>query len=175
MYKSCASSVALACVALACVALACAPSAQADRAEPVPIYGYYDVLIDFSKQTFNHMPTPMNPVSYPSEFTTNCDVDGCVARMDNSDDQVRNPAAPLAFEYRWNDGRWETSGQQPYLCERTDPNSGVPATRSDYWIPNPDGSFHGERTLVVGGTGCAGEGPGTHWVPISLTPIEPPS
>lgn len=140
----------------------------------MPIYGYYDVFIDFSKQTFNSMPTPMNPVAYPTEFATHCDLDGCVARMDNSDDQARNPAAPLFFEYRWNNARWETSGEQPYLCNRTDPGSGVPAVRSDYWIPNADGSFHGERTLVVGGTGCPGEGPGTHWVPISLTPIDGP-
>ena len=157
-----------------CVVLPCAPSAHADRAEPVPIYGYYDVRIDFAKQTFNGVPTPMNPVTYPTDFATQCDVDGCVARMNNSDDQTRNPAAPLEFEYRWNNARWETSGEQPYLCDRTDPTSGVPATRSDYWIPNGDGSFHGERTLVVVGTGCPGEGPGTHWVPISLTPIEPP-
>ncbi|WP_163745671.1 Rv2253/PknI dimerization domain-containing protein [Mycolicibacterium helvum] len=46
----------------------------------------------------------------------------------------------------------------------------MPATRSDYWIPNPDGSFFGERTLVIGGAGCPDEGPGTHWLPISLTP-----
>jgi hypothetical protein len=53
-------------------------------------------------------------------------------RMDNSGDQVRNPAAPLEYEYHWLDGRWETSGEQPYLCERTDPDSGVPSQRSDY-------------------------------------------
>ena len=95
--------------------------------------------------------------------------------MDNRDDQKRNPGAPLEFEYRWNNGRWETSGEQPYLCQRTDPNSGVPSRRSDYWIPNPDGSFFGERTLVVDGAGCPGEGPGTHWVPISLTPDRAPA
>ncbi|MDQ2636279.1 MAG: hypothetical protein M3Y83_05295 [Actinomycetota bacterium] len=155
-------------------ALLNATAAHADRVQPVPIYGFYNVGIDFSKQTFNGSPTSMNSISYPTEFTTECDTHGCVARMDNSDDQARNPAAPLEFEYRWNDGRWETTGQQPYLCERTDPNSGVPATRSDYWIPDPDGSFHGERTLVVHGAGCPGQGPGTHWVPITLTPIDPP-
>ncbi len=150
------------------------PVAHADRAEPPPLYGYYNVFVDFAKQTFNGTPTPMESKTFPVLFTTTCDVNGCVARMDNSDDQKRNPGAPLEFEYRWNNGRWETSGEQPYLCQRTDPNSGVPSRRSDYWIPNPDGSFFGERTLVVDGAGCPGEGPGTHWVPISLTPIEPP-
>lgn len=159
---------------VACAALLGAPAARADRDEPVPIYGYYDVSIDFSKQTFNGMPTPMNPVIYSTVFTTQCDADGCVARMDNRDDQARNPGAPAEFEYPWNNGRWETSGAQPYLCARTDPDSGVPSTRADYWIPNADGSFRGERTLVVEGDGCPGEGPGTHWVPISLTPIDPP-
>lgn len=168
MYKALAVG-----VTVACAILSCAPSAQADRVQPVPIYGYYNVFIDFSKQTFNGVPTPMNSVSYSTEFATQCDVTGCVAQMDNSEDQVRNPSAPSQFEYRWNGGRWETSGEQSYLCERTNPSSGVPATRSDHWIPNADGSFHGGRTLVVGGAGCPGEGPGTHWVPIALTPIDP--
>ena len=55
------------------------------------------------------------------------------------------------------------------------PGSAVKAQRSDYWIPNPDGSFFGERTLTMEGAGCAGEGPGTHWLPISLTPAQPPA
>lgn len=164
----------------ACVALTAAPVAQADRVEPVPVYGFYDVHVDFARQTFNGAPTPMESKTFPVEFSTHCDVNGCVMRMDNSGDQARNPAAPLEYEYRWAAGvdgagaRWETSGEQPYLCSRMDPSSGVPSTRSDYWIPNPDGSFRGERTLVVAGAGCPGEGPGTHWVPISMTPIEPP-
>jgi hypothetical protein len=157
-----------------CTALVAAPVARADRAEPVPVYGFYDVHVDFAKQTFNGKPTPMESKTFPVEFSTHCDVNGCIMRMDNSGDQARNPAAPLEYEYRWTDGRWETSGQQPYLCNRTDANSGVPSTRSDHWIPNGDGSFHGERTLVVDGAGCPGEGPGTHWVPISMTPIDPP-
>ena len=97
------------------------PVAHADRAEPPPLYGYYNVFVDFAKQTFNGMPTPMESKTFPVLFTTTCDVNGCVARMDNRDDQKRNPGAPLEFEYRWNNGRWETSGEQPYLCQRTDP------------------------------------------------------
>lgn len=159
----------------ACSALVALPLAHADRVEPVPVYGFYDVHVDFSKQTFNGVPTPMESKTFPVEFGTHCDVTGCVMRMDNSGDQARNPAAPLEYEYQWHDGRWETSGEQAYLCTRTDAASAVPSTRSDYWIPNPDGSFRGERTLVVGGAGCPGEGPGIHWVPISMTPIDPPS
>jgi hypothetical protein len=159
---------------LAASAMSIVPVAHADRAEPPPLYGYYNLFIDFSKQTFNGMPTPMDSKAFPVPFTTHCDVNRCVATMDNSDDHARNPAAPVAYEYTWNGNRWETSGQYPYFCDRNDHNSAVPATRSDYWIPNPDGSFFGERTLVVGGAGCPGEGPGTHWLPISLTPIDPP-
>ena len=156
------------------VALLAAPQAHADRVEPVPIYGFYDLHIDFARQTFDGAPTPMDSVTFPASFTTRCDVDGCVATMDNADDHVRNPGAPVEYEYRWADGRWETSGEYPYFCDRNDPASAVTAQRSDHWIPNLDGSFHGERTLVVGGAGCPGEGPGTHRVPISLTPIDPP-
>ncbi|WP_454793617.1 MBOE_33420 family protein [Mycolicibacterium lutetiense] len=152
-----------------------APVAHADRAEPLPLYGHYNLFIDFSKQTFNGMPTPMNPITVPVEFTTTCDVSGCVAHMDNTDDHARNPGAPVAYEYRWNNDRWETSGVYPYFCDRNNPGSAVQAQRSDYWMPNPDGSFFGERTLVIGGAGCPGEGPGTQWLPISLTPTDPPS
>ena len=150
------------------------PVAHADRAEPPPLYGFYNLFIDFSRQTFNGAPTPMNPITVPTGFSTHCDVNGCVATMDNSGDHARNPGAPASYDYRWNVDRWETSGEYPYFCDRNDPKSAVQATRSDYWIPNPDGGFFGERTLVIKGAGCPGEGPGTHWLPISLSPIDAP-
>jgi hypothetical protein len=158
----------------ACAALFVPPVASADRAEPPPLYGNYNLFLDFSKQTFNGMPTPMNAITVPADFTTQCGANGCVATMDNKDDHARNPGAPLAYEYRWNVDRWETSGRYPYFCDRNDPHSAVQAERSDYWIANPDGSFFGERTLVIDGAGCPGDGPGTHWLPISLTPGDPP-
>lgn len=156
------------------MASAVSPVAHADRVAPPPVYGYYDVFIDFSKQTFNGTPTPMTPMTFPVEFSTRCDLNGCVMHMDNTDDHERNPGAPVAYEYSWHGDRWETSGEYPYFCDRNDPGSAVPAQRSDYWLPAPDGSFSGVRTLVVGGAGCPGEGPGTHTVPIALTPIDPP-
>jgi hypothetical protein len=100
-------------------------------------------------------------------------VNGCVPRWDNKADQVRNPGAPLVFENRWNNDRWETSGEYPYFCDRNSPRSAVKSTRSDYLIPDPDGSFFGERTLIIDGAGRPGEGPGTHWLPMSLTPVDP--
>jgi hypothetical protein len=112
--------------------------------------------------------------NFPVQFTTQCDVNGCVPRWNNKTDHVGNPGAPLVFEYRWNNDRWETSGEYPYFCDRNNPKSVVKSTRSDYLIPNPDGSFFGERTLTIDGAGCPGEGPGTHWLPISLTPVDPP-
>jgi hypothetical protein len=160
---------------LAVSAVVGAPVAQADRAEPPPLYGWYDVSVDFAKQTFNGTPTPMESKTFPVQFTTHCDGNGCVVTMDNSDDLARDPKAPASFEYSWHNGRWETSTADfPYLCERMNADSAVQAVRSDFLIPRPDGSFFGERTLVVAGAGCPGEGPGTHWVPISVTPIDPP-
>lgn len=161
-------------ISAACAALIFPPVAHADRAEPPPLYGYYDVFVDFAKQKFNGAPTPMDSKTFPVQFTTHCDENGCVASWDNKDDQARNPAAPLVYEYRWNNDRWETNEEYSYLCERTNPKSGVMSQRSDYLIPNPDGSFFGERTFVMNGAGCPGEGPGIHWVPISLTPVDPP-
>ncbi|MCW5736048.1 MAG: hypothetical protein KIS73_18105 [Enhydrobacter sp.] len=149
-------------------------NAHAERPRPPPLYGFYSASVDFSKQTFNGVPTPMDSRTFPVEFTTHCDVNGCVARMDNSGDRARNPAAPAAFEYRWKNDRWETSGPYSYLCERMNPDSAVKSVRADYLIPKPDGSFVGERTLTVEGAGCPGEGPGVHRLPISLTPADPP-
>ena len=99
-----------------CAALIVSPVAHADRAEPPPMYGYYNVFIDFSQQTFNGMPTPMDPITVLVQFTTQCDVNGCVMRWDNETDHVRNPNAPLVFEYRWNNDRWESSGEYPYFA-----------------------------------------------------------
>lgn len=158
----------------ACTALVASPTVQADRDEPPPLYGYYDLFVDFTQQTFNGMPTPMPQRTFPTRFTTQCAVDGCVARMDNADDHARNPGAPVEYEYRWRVDRWETSGPYPFFCDRNDPNSAVRSQRSDFWISAPGGRFLGERTLVIEGAGCPGQGPGTHRVPIGLTPIDPP-
>jgi hypothetical protein len=152
-------------------ALVAPPVAIADRGTPPLLYGYYNVFVDFAKQTFNGAPTPMEAKTFLVEYTANCDVNGCVVSMDNSDDLARNPGAPGVFEYRWNNGRWETSGDYPYLCERMNPDSAVKSVRSDYLIPMPDGSFFGERTITVEGAGCPGEGAGVHWLPISVSPV----
>jgi len=160
-------------VLTSCAVLVVPPIATADRGTPPLLYGWYNVSVDFAKQTFNGVPTPMESKTFLVEYTAGCDVNGCVVSMDNSDDLSRDPGAPPAFEYRWNNGRWETSSDYPYLCERMNPDSAVPSLRSDYLIPRPDGSFFGERTLTVEGAGCPGEGAGIHWVPISVTPAEP--
>ena len=149
--------------------------AHADRVRPPPLYGFYNVFVDFSKQTFNGVPTPMDSKTFPVDYTTRCDVNGCVVVMDNSGDVARNPSAPAVFEYRWKNGRWETSGPYPYFCDRLNPDSAVRSVRADYLIPKPDGSFVGERTLTVEGAGCPGEGPGVHWLPTSLTPADTPA
>ena len=161
------------CAAIAFVDVA--TLAQSDQVRPQPLNGLYNVFVDFSKQTFNGVPTPMEARTFEVEFTTRCDVNGCLVRMDNSSDSTRNPGAPAAFEYRWNNGRWETRGPYPYLCERMNPDSAVRSVRADHLIPKPDGSFFGERTLTVEGAGCPGEGPGVHRLPISVTPAIPPA
>ena len=150
------------------------PVANAQRGTPPLLYGWYNVFVDFGQQTFNGQPTPMQSKTFPVEYTANCDVNGCVVTMDNSDDLSRDPGAPSVFEYRWNNDRWETSSDYPYLCERMNPDSAVKSVRSDYLIPRPDGSFFGQRTITVEGAGCPGEGAGVHSLPISVTPIDPP-
>lgn len=150
------------------------PFAHADRIQPPLLYGFYNVFVDFSKQTFNGVPTPMDSKTFLVEFSSRCDAKGCLVSMDNSGDLTRNPGAPTAFEYRWSNGRWETTGHYPYLCARMNPDSAVGSVRADYLMPKADGSFFGERTLTVEGAGCPGEGPGVHSVPISVTPANAP-
>lgn len=155
----------------ACVATVATPVAHADRPEPVPLYGFYDAYIDHSRQTFNGQPAASDPATLVGDFTTNCDANGCVAHWLRVTEITQNPNAPSLFDYTWNNDRWESSGEYPFYC-----NAGGTVTtyRSDFLVPNPDGSFSGERTFAVGAPGCPGEGPGTYWLPISLTPRDSP-
>jgi hypothetical protein len=161
-------------VVTACTAVGGCPFANADRAEPVPVYGYYNAYIDRTKQTFNGAPIPTDPSNMLGLFTTNCDVKGCVVKWLRETEIVQNPNAPDLYTYTWNNGRWESSSDYPYFCDPTGTHGTVPSRRSDFLVPNPDGSFWGERTFTVAGPGCPGEGPGVYWLPISLTPIDPP-
>lgn len=86
-----------------------------------------------------------------------------------------------------NHNRIASRNSQTRLSDRRDYHpSGGPAgcsylahTCSCRWpvscLSGPDGSFFGERTLTVEGAGCPGEGPGVHWLPISVTPADPPA
>jgi hypothetical protein len=161
-------------VVTACTAVGVCPVAHADRAEPVPVYGYYNAYIDRTKQTFNGAPIPTDPSNMLGLFTTSCDVKGCVVKWLRETEIVQNPNAPDLYTYTWNNGRWESSSDYPYFCDPTGTHGTVPSRRSDFLVANPDGSFWGERTFTVAGPGCPGEGPGVYWLPISLSPVDPP-
>ena len=153
------------------ISLMAAPLAHADRAEPVPVYGNYDTFLDHSRQTFTGpsggRPDTSDPSTQAARFTTECDVTGCTAHWLRLTELQENPNAPALFDYTWNGDRWESSGDYPFHC-----NDGSPVTafRSDFLRPNGDGSFSGERTFTVAGAGCPGDGPGTYWLPFTLTP-----
>ena len=150
------------------LALVAAPIAQADRAEPVPLYGNYDTYLDHSQQTFNGRPDVSDPSTQDATFTTVCDRDGCVAHWLRTTELADNPNAPALFDYRWTADRWESSGNYPFHCRD---GSQVTAFRSDFLQPYGNGSFTGERTFTVAEPGCAGDGAGTYWLPFTLTPI----
>ena len=154
-----------------CATAVAAPTAHADRPQPVPVYGYYDVFIDHSRQTFNGLPAPSDPSTQLGVFKTNCDLNGCVAHWLRLSDLVENPNAPALYDYTWNNNRWESSSEYPFHC---DAGGTAPSVRSDFLVPNADGSFYAERTFVVDAPGCPGEGPGTYWLPITLTPTDTP-
>lgn len=134
------------------------------RPEPVPLYGTYNMYLDRSKQTFNGHPVATNrPLTQTENFTTICATSGCVAHSLNK----RPP--PTSFDYHWVNGRWESiSAQHQYIV--CNDGSKVDSTKFDFIKPNGDGSFTGERTITVSGSGCPGEGPGTYWLPFTLTP-----
>lgn len=148
-------------------AVVAAPVAGADRPEPVPPYGAYDTFLDHSKQTFNGQPRSSEPSIQPANFTTNCDASGCTAHWLLAGQLADNPNAPTLFDYRWATDRWVSSSDYPFHC---DDHSTVPTQRSDFLMPNGDGSFRGERTFTVGAPGCPGDGPGVYWLPFTLTP-----
>lgn len=146
-----------------------APSfaSAANRLEPAPLYGTYNMYLDRSKQTFNGHPVTTNrPVTQTENFTTHCDASGCVAQALNK----RPP--PAFFDYHWVNGQWESvAGQQRQYLLCND-GSKVDSIKFDTIKPNGDGSFSGERVITVGGSGCPGEGPGKYWLPFTLTPVE---
>ena len=161
-------------VLAACAALALAPAATADRAEPVPVYGYYNAFLDHSRQTFNGQPAFADPATQLGLFTTDCDVNGCVARWLRETAISQDPDAPAQFDYRWNGDRWESAGEYPFYCNPDGSGGTVVTQRSDWLKPNGDGGFFGERMFTVPAPGCPGQGPGTYWLPIALTPVDPP-
>jgi hypothetical protein len=156
------------------VALVVSPVAHADRVEPVPIYGYYNAFLDHAHQTFNGMPTPSDSATQLGSFTTHCDVTGCVVHWLRETQLAENPNAPALYDYTWNNDRWESSSDYPFHCDSTGASGTVNAFRSDVLQPNDDGGFSGERTFTVAAPGCPGDGPGTYWLPISLTPVDAP-
>ncbi|CAJ1584532.1 hypothetical protein [[Mycobacterium] wendilense] len=154
-------------VATAATALTVSPAAHADRAEPVPLYGAYDTYLDHSRQTFNGRPDVSDPSVQSASFTTRCGPDGCVANWLLLTELEDNPDAPVLFDYRWNGDRWESSGEYPFHC---DDGGTVTTFRTDFLRPTGGGSFSGERTFTVSAPGCPGDGPGTYWLPFTLTP-----
>jgi len=154
-------------VLTAIAALAGAAVARADRAEPVPLYGTYDTYLDHARQTFEGRPDPSDPSTQSASFTTICTAQGCVAHWLRLTDLTDNPSAPALFDYRWNSDRWESSASYPFHCGG---GGTVTAARSDFLVPNGDGSFSGERTFTVDAPGCPGNGPGTYRLPFTLTP-----
>jgi hypothetical protein len=143
------------------------PVARAERPQPVPLYGSYNTFLDHSKQTFNGQPRASEPSTQAASFTTNCDAAGCIAHWLLVNQLADNPNAPSLFDYQWANDRWVSSSDYPFHC---DDGSTVPTNRSDFLMPNGDGSFRGERTFAVGAPGCPGDGPGSYWLPFTLTP-----
>ncbi len=152
---------------LAALALVVAPVAHADPADPAPINGTYETFLDHSRQTFNGSPEPSDPSTQAASFTTDCDASGCTAHWFRLTDLAENPNAPALYDYRWNGFQWESSSDYPFHC---DGGGTTPSVRSDFLRPLGGGIYYGERTFTVTGPGCAGDGPGTYWLPFTLTP-----
>lgn len=154
-------------LAIGAALFAAALSASPKRPEPLPLYGTYNMYLDRSQQTLNgHLVATNRPLTQTENFTTNCDAKGCMAHSLNK----RPP--PASFDYHWVNGQWESvAGQQRQFLLCND-GSKVDSIKLDVIKSNGDGSFSGERTITVSGTGCPGEGPGKYRLPFTLTPAE---
>lgn len=106
-----------------------APSVHAERAQPVPLYGSYNVFLDHSQQTFNGEPRSSDPSTQAASFTTGCDGSGCVAHWLRLTDLTDNPNAPALFDYQWRSDRWESSSEYPFHC---DDGGTVTTNRTDF-------------------------------------------
>lgn len=139
----------------------------AERAEPVPLYGTYDMFLDRAKQTFNGHPVSTDrPVKQTEHFTTLCDESGCIAHSINK----RPP--PASFDYQWVNNHWESIvGQQKQFLVCND-GSKVDSIKVDKITPKGDGSFSGERVITVAAVGCPGDGPGKYALPFMLVPAK---
>lgn len=94
------------------------PAADADRAEPAPLYGYYDAFLEHAKQTFNGSSIASESATQLGLFTTRCDASGCVSHWLRETELVNNPNAPALYTYTWANERWESRSEYPYPAAR---------------------------------------------------------
>lgn len=140
--------------------------AHYQRSEPVPVYGSYIRDLDRSKQTFNgHLNSNSRPWKQKEDFFTICIGSSCIAHTPNL---YAPPGAPKYIDYQWVNGRWELKAEHFFNCND---GSKIKSTLYEFFIPNGDGSFSGERSIKTTGSGCPDEGPGTYKIPFKLTPI----
>ncbi len=138
---------------------------SANRSEPVPLYGSYIRDLDRSKQTFNgHLNTNSRPWKQKEDFLTVCKASGCVAHTPNL---YAPPHSPKYIDYHWINNRWELTADHFFNCND---GSKVKSILFEFFTPNGDGSFSGERSIKVSGSGCADTGPGIYRIPFKLTP-----
>lgn len=132
---------------------------------PVPIYGSYVRYLDRAKQTFNGEPNPNSrPTKQKEDFFTICKASGCVAHTPNLYAPL---GAPKYIDYHWNNNRWELKASHLFNCND---GSKVKSTLFEFFTPNDDGSFSGQRSIKIEGAGCPEEGPGVYKIPFKLTP-----
>jgi hypothetical protein len=161
-FRMCSKSLAIITSILTMTSVAIAAS----RPEPVPLYGSYIRHLDRAHQTFNGK---INPNTRPGEQTENfftvCKAVGCIAHTPNL---YAPPGAPKYINYHWNDNRWELKAEHFFNCND---GSRVNSTLFEFFTPNGDGSFSGERSIKIGGAGCPGVGPGEYKISFKLTPV----
>lgn len=134
----------------------------------VKLEGTYEMHLDRAKQTFNGTPITTNrPTTQIEQFSTSCSQSVCIAHSINK----RPP--PAVFDYLWNDGHWESVEEQQKQFFFCNDGSKVKSIKFDIIKPNADGSFTGERTILVKGKGCPTEGLGSYKLPFTLIPIKP--
>jgi hypothetical protein len=117
-------------------------SSRGGPSAPVLLNGRYVVNRALDRQTFNGSPAPAIPFSGQVDFTTTCEIGGCIAHSSLT-------ANGVAFDFRWTGTAWQSVQHFDWTCG----GQTAPATVTYTFAPNSNGTLTGSRIAAVASPG----------------------